>query len=180
MHPITEGWIGVCVPTPLGQIWLAVTKGGLVAVQLGVDRGCFLENLIKGPRIEYLEDDQMTARYTRQVSDNFAGNLRTFSLEIDWRRMKPFQLSVLQQTQMIPFGETTTYKALAEQIGRPNAARAVGRAQATNPFPLIIPCHRVIGSDGDLRGYAGPGRIKTKAWLFKFERCFANQNQTLA
>lgn len=111
MHSITEVWIGVCDPTPLGQIWLAVTKGGLVAVQLGVDRGSFLENLVKETHIEYLEDDQITARYTQQVSDYFAGNLMTFSLEIDWRRMKPFQVSVLQQTQMIPFGETTTYKA---------------------------------------------------------------------
>ncbi|TES90066.1 MAG: MGMT family protein, partial [Anaerolineales bacterium] len=77
----------------------------------------------------------------------------------------------VRQTVMgIPYGQTATYTAIAARIGRPGAARAVGRANATNPIPFVIPCHRVVGADGDLRGYGGAGGIETKKWLLKLER----------
>ena len=69
----------------------------------------------------------------------------------------------------IPYGETRTYGEIAAQIGTPNAPRAVGRANAANPMPLVIPCHRVIGTDGKLHGYGGAGGLKTKQWLLSME-----------
>jgi methylated-DNA-[protein]-cysteine S-methyltransferase len=69
----------------------------------------------------------------------------------------------------IPYGHVTTYGDLARQLGVPRAARAVGRAQATNPMPLVIPCHRVIGSDGGLHGYGAGDGLQTKAWLLHLE-----------
>jgi methylated-DNA-[protein]-cysteine S-methyltransferase len=84
--------------------------------------------------------------------------------------MSPFQVQALQLTLNIPYGQTSTYKEIALRLGKPLSARAVGRAEATNPIPLVIPCHRVLGSDGGLHGYGGPGGIKLKAWLLALER----------
>ena len=81
----------------------------------------------------------------------------------------PFQVEALQATYNIAFGQVATYKEIAHQIGKPRAARGVGRAEATNPMPLVIPCHRVIGSDGGLHGYGGRGGLRTKAWLLRLE-----------
>jgi len=83
--------------------------------------------------------------------------------------MLPFQLAALKATQSIPYGQTKTYAEIACEIGKPQAARAVGRAEATNPIPLVIPCHRVIGTDGKLHGYGGGKGIETKAWLLALE-----------
>jgi methylated-DNA-[protein]-cysteine S-methyltransferase len=105
-----------------------------------------------------------------QVEEYLNGQRDTFELDIDWALCTPFQRQVLEQHLAIPYGETRTYGQLAAQIGKPLAARAVGRAGATNPIPLIIPCHRVIGADGNLRGYGAPGGIQTKAWLLELEK----------
>jgi methylated-DNA-[protein]-cysteine S-methyltransferase len=76
---------------------------------------------------------------------------------------------VLKLVYAIPRGETRTYSEIAHQLRRPRAARAVGRANATNPMPIVIPCHRVIGTDGKLHGYGGGEGLKTKAWLLQLE-----------
>jgi len=89
---------------------------------------------------------------------------------VDWSNFSPFQLAALKATMKIPYGQVRTYSDIAAQIGRgPGAARAIGRAEATNPIPIVIPCHRVVGSDGDLRGYGAPGGKDTKAWLLRLE-----------
>ena len=74
---------------------------------------------------------------------------------IDWGGVPPFRRRVLEETRRIPLGETRSYRWLAERVGRPGAARAVGQAMATNPLPVVIPCHRVVASDGSLGGYGG-------------------------
>ena len=88
---------------------------------------------------------------------------------MDWSVLTPFQAEVLQAVYTIPYGRLLTYKDIAEQIGKPGAVRAVGRANATNPMPIIIPCHRVLGADGKLHGYSAPGGLETKAWLLRLE-----------
>ena len=83
-----------------------------------------------------------------------AGHL-TDGIAIDWEGIGGFRRSVMEEAMRIPAGETRSYGWLAERVGRPRAARAVGRVMATNPLPLVVPCHRVVGSDGSLRGYGG-------------------------
>jgi methylated-DNA-[protein]-cysteine S-methyltransferase len=83
--------------------------------------------------------------------------------------LRPFQQEALKVVYAIPYGEIRTYADVAAQIARPHAYRAVGRANATNPMPLVIPCHRVIGKDGKLHGYGGGDGLPTKEWLLKME-----------
>ena len=101
-----------------------------------------------------------------QLDSYFDGKLQVFNLDLDFLGTN-FQLKVWNELQKIPFGHTITYTELAERIGNKNAIRAVGNANAKNPISIIIPCHRVIGSDGKLRGYGGG--IEKKKWLIDFE-----------
>lgn len=92
---------------------------------------------------------------------------KSFSVKIDWDVMGEFQRKVLAVTAEIPYGQVLTYGELATQLGKPGASRAVGSALGKNPMPIVIPCHRVIGADGGLRGYTGG--IKTKDFLLSLE-----------
>jgi methylated-DNA-[protein]-cysteine S-methyltransferase len=104
-----------------------------------------------------------------QIRDYLAGSRRDFDLTLDWRGMTPFELAVRQYTRGIPFGEVRTYGQVAQAVGKSGAGIAVGGVQASNPMPLIIPCHRVLGSDGKLHGFNAPDGVKTKAWLLAHE-----------
>lgn len=119
---------------------------------------------------EVVFSPEQTAEAAHQLREYAAGRLKQFSLPIDWSTLKEFQRNVLQRTCKIPYGEVRTYKELALQLGNPRAARAVGRAQATNPMPIVIPCHRVVGSDQKLHGYGAGSGIPTKEWLLRMER----------
>jgi methylated-DNA-[protein]-cysteine S-methyltransferase len=97
----------------------------------------------------------------RQLKEYFAGNRREFSLRLDMRGT-PFQKDVWEALLAIPFGETRSYGQIAKQIGRPSASRAVGAANGSNPIPIVVPCHRVIGSTGKLTGFGGGLDVKEK------------------
>lgn len=103
----------------------------------------------------------------RQLTEYFAGERRAFDLPVD-AQGTAFQRAVWRALAEIPFGATITYAALARAIGQPSAVRAVGAANGRNPLSIIVPCHRVIGSDGTLTGYAGG--VMNKRWLLDHER----------
>ena len=158
-------------PTPLGPIWAALNPRGLVALALDASRKTFLSMLEDDPKSISEEATELGREVERQLKAYLAGESKAFDLPIDWSVMTPFQEQVLRATYTIPYGETRSYGEIAAVIGKPGAARAVGRAQATNPIPIIIPCHRVIGADGSLHGYGGG--LDRKAWLLSLERAEA-------
>ena len=116
-----------------------------------------------------LSDPKKIKPYAKELAEYLEGKRHTFTIPIDWTLFRPFQREALQAIFRIPYGETRTYAEIAEQINRPHAYRAVGRANATNPMPLVIPCHRVIGADGKLHGYGGGEGLPTKEWLLRME-----------
>jgi methylated-DNA-[protein]-cysteine S-methyltransferase len=162
-------YIGETGRTALGRFWLAASRQGLVAVEWGKSRLQFEEYLSRRFKATIHFSPHRLRSAAGQLQEYLAGTRQVFSVVVDWSFMRPFQRSVLQVTSQIPYGQTHTYKQIAALVGRPGAARAVGRAEATNPMPLVIPCHRVIGSDGKLHGYGMAEGLKTKVWLLKLE-----------
>ena len=164
---------GLCIgetrETPIGKLWLAGSDLGLVAIACDLTQAGFEAYLVKRFKRTIEVAPERIRAAAEQLNKYFSGQQRAFTLEIDWTVLRPFQQAVLRATSEIPYGETRTYKEIAERIGRPHAARAVGRAEATNPMPLVLPWHRVIGVDGKLHGYGLGEGIKTKEWLLKME-----------
>jgi methylated-DNA-[protein]-cysteine S-methyltransferase len=136
--------------SPVGRLDLVASDDALVAVLWERDRPdrVRLEPLVEAVDHPILE---MTAR---QLGEYFAGGRTVFDIPLEFRG-PAFQKSVWQALLTIPFGETRTYGQIAQQIGRPTASRAVGAANGANPISIIAPCHRVIGADGSLTGFAG-------------------------
>jgi len=119
------------------------------------------------PESDWKEDRHFLREAIRQLELYFQGRLKQFTLKLA-PQGTAFQLDVLRALQEVPYGETISYGELAQRIGRPKASRAVGAANARNPLPIVIPCHRVIGSDGSLVGFGGGLDIKQK--LLDLER----------
>jgi methylated-DNA-[protein]-cysteine S-methyltransferase len=166
--------IGSTAATELGRVWVAVSERGLTTVEFGVERARFEASLRRQRRRETHQTSaavrQMIDAAACQIAEYLQGNRRLFELPIDWLALaSEFQRAALKAVAAIPYGEIRTYGQIAAEIGYPRAPRAVGRANATNPMPLVIPCHRVIGSDGKLHGYGGAGGLKTKRWLLELE-----------
>ncbi|WKZ50947.1 MAG: methylated-DNA--[protein]-cysteine S-methyltransferase [Anaerolineales bacterium] len=162
-------YLGLLKRTPLGGLWAAVSENGLVAVEWDdakPDLDAYLTKRLKRPSVV---DATRVSVPLRELDEYLRGRRKVFTFPIDWGLLRPFQRAVLQLVFAIPYGETRSYGEIARQAGRPRAARAVGRANATNPMPLVIPCHRVVGSDGKLHGYSGGEGLKTKEWLLKTE-----------
>jgi len=162
-------WIGARPHGRFGAVWTAVSVDGLVAVSLWAERERIEREVVKlTGRLPVYDVDRVTA-VLDQLDDYFQGRRQVFDVPVDWSIMTPFQQTALRIIYAIPYGQYLTYAGVAQKIGRPQAVRAVGRANATNPMPVIIPCHRVLGSDGKLHGYGGPGGLDTKAWLLRLE-----------
>lgn len=163
-------FFGSATTARLGQIWAAISALGLVAVDFGVPRARFERALYQRSRrtVDYAPGRLRDA--TGQIKEYVEGKRRAFDLLIDWSVLSSeFQRCALSAVLAIPYGETRTYAEIAAEIGHPRACRAVGRANAANPMPLVIPCHRLIGTDGKLHGYGGAGGLRTKAWLLNME-----------
>lgn len=123
------------------------------------------------PQKALLQTTELLSMATIQLDEYFQGKRTTFSLPFKLTGT-PFQLAVWKELQNIPYGQTTSYKEIAQKINKPKAYRAVGMANNKNPLPIIIPCHRVIGSNGKLIGYAGG--LKLKNYLLKLEKSHTN------
>jgi methylated-DNA-[protein]-cysteine S-methyltransferase len=121
---------------------------------------------IEGQGIDVVEDAARTAELRRQLAEYFAGERREFALRLA-PAGTPFERAVWDELLAIPFGETRSYGEIARAIGRPEASRAVGRANGANPIPIVVPCHRVIGADGSLTGFGGG--LAAKARLLELE-----------
>ena len=123
------------------------------------------------PQKALLQTTELLSVATIQLDEYFQGKRTTFSLPFKLTGT-PFQLAVWKELQNIPYGQTTSYKEIAQKINKPKACRAVGMANNKNPLPIIIPCHRVIGSNGKLIGYAGG--LKLKNYLLELEKSHTN------
>ena len=146
--------------TPIGDLLLAGDDEGLSLVSFPEG------SMRRDPDPDWIYSEKPFEEASRQLEDYFAGKLKEFDLPL-----KPtgteFQLAVLDELQKIPYGTTTSYGDIATRIGRPKAVRAVGAANGRNPLPIIIPCHRVVGSSGDLTGFGGG--LPTKKALLRLE-----------
>jgi methylated-DNA-[protein]-cysteine S-methyltransferase len=169
MDKNTPLYTGVLRNSPLGDLWVAGTDQGLAAIEWSQDEADFGVYLTKRFKCPVQPGPEKVAPTLRQLDEYLRGARKAFDLPIDWSLLRLFQRQVLEIVLAIPFGQTRTYGDIAHEIGNPRAARAVGRANATNPMPLVIPCHRVIGSDGKLHGYGGGEGLPTKEWLLKLE-----------
>ena len=138
------------VETPIGALTPVVDENGR------------LVRLTFGPGTEAGD----CARVESQLREYFAGRRQSFDVELNLQGTE-FQLAVWNELLRIPYGDTITYAELARRIGKPSAIRAVGAANGANPIPVIVPCHRVIGSNGTLTGYGGG--IERKQWLLALE-----------
>ncbi|HEY3241481.1 MAG TPA: methylated-DNA--[protein]-cysteine S-methyltransferase [Acidimicrobiia bacterium] len=149
------------VQTPIGRILLAGRPGVLT--------GLFVASHDRCPPVPstWRRDDDGLAGARQQLEGYFAGTRTVFDLPLELEGT-PFQVAVWSALRNIPYGETISYGELARRVGRPGASRAVGAANGRNPISIVVPCHRVIGADGRLRGY-GWGNER-KAWLLDHER----------
>ncbi len=155
------------VDSPIGELLVAASDRGVASIWFDPDPAEDLERLarIGGPRV--LRSPRSVDEARRELDEYFAGSRRHFDLRLDLRALPSFSVSVLNELARVPYGETTTYGALAQRVGRPSAARAVGTVMNRNRIPIVLPCHRVVGSTGDLTGYAGG--LDRKATLLELE-----------
>lgn len=143
--------------SPTGNLKLTATDNALTGVG-------FLDEEIEA--VDFDSGLNILVEAARQLKEYFHGKRKEFDLPLA-PEGTDFQLEVWKQLQEIPYGSTTTYSELSQKMGNPKAIRAIGRANGQNPIPIIIPCHRVIGANNNLVGYAGG--IETKRWLLQHE-----------
>lgn len=146
--------------TPIGELLLAGEANALSMI--GFPKGV----MRRDPEPDWIYNEEPFTDVREQLAEYFSGERKDFDLPLTIAGTE-FQLSVLEALQKIPYGETRSYGAIAKQIGRPRAVRAVGAANGRNPIPIIVPCHRVIGHTGDLTGFGGG--LDTKEVLLRLE-----------
>lgn len=160
--------------TPLGWLAIVTTPDGLARLVFGGQSAAELQRRLTGLGLTPQPDATVTrlAKQIRQAVDHYleTGRESFAEIPIDWGQVTPFRRRVLEATRQIPAGETLTYQQLAERVGSPRGARPVGGAMASNRCPIVVPCHRVIGSTSSSGGYTSPGGMSTKNWLLQLEQ----------
>ncbi len=151
-----EGLVDVAydlADTPVGELLVASTDRGLCRVAFRPDEA--LDELADDFGARVLRIPRRLDEVKRELDEYFEGGRRDFDLAMDLSPVPAFHLEALHELARVPYGQVTTYGALAAKIGHPRAARAVGGAMNKNPIPIILPCHRVVGANGSLTGYGG-------------------------
>jgi len=165
-----EGLLDVAydvVDSPVGELFVGVSDRGLCVISYEADPDLQVERLARGFGSRVLRSPRPVDPTRRQLDEYFAGKRKRFDLDIDLRLARDFGRTVLEELGRVPFGEITTYGALAARAGKPKAARAVGTIMNRNPVPIVLPCHRVVGANGSLVGYAGG--LERKQMLLRLE-----------
>jgi methylated-DNA-[protein]-cysteine S-methyltransferase len=155
--------------SPVGPLWVAMGPKGVAAIEFGREpSGSQLRRLLRlfGPGV--VPDPRRASPLARELDQYFGGRRRAFDVAFDLRGITPFQERVLRATSRIAYGELLTYAAVAHRAGNDRAARATGAAVGSNPIPIVVPCHRVVASDGTLGGYGGG--LDVKRYLLAIER----------
>jgi len=155
------------IESPLGDLFVGVSDRGLCVISYEADPDAQVERLARGFGSRVLRSPRPIDPARRQLDEYFEGKRRRFDLEVDLRLTRDFGRTVLEELGRVPFGEVTTYGALAAKAGKPRAARAVGTIMNRNPLPIVLPCHRVVGANGSLVGYAGG--LERKQTLLRLE-----------
>ncbi len=162
-------WYGTLAESPVGALQVAVSGLGVVAVEFGTNEARFVERLRQAFGVQPHRSSERAGPAVQQLEEYVAGKRKAFELPVDLGGCSDFQRKVLQAATEVPRGRLATYGEIAARIGAPRAARAVGQALARNPVPIIVPCHRVVASDGSLTGYSGGAGVETKAKLLRLE-----------
>ena len=143
------------VDSPVGTLLLAATPRGVCRISYDADPEAQAERLARVYGSRVLRAPRAVDEAKRELDEYFDGRREAFDLSLDLTGAAEFTRDVLRELAQVPFGEVTTYGHLAARVGRPRAARAVGTVMNRNPIPIVLPCHRVVGSTGSLVGYAG-------------------------
>lgn len=161
------------INTPLGELWIAGTDQGLSHISFPTQRSL---SAAHAGNDDWLFDANSFPEAERQLAAYLAGELKQFDIPLA-PQGTAFRQQVWKALCNVPWGETTSYGKIAETIGKPAASRAVGAANGANPLPIVIPCHRIIGSSGKLTGYAGGLHIKQ--FLLELEGVLPQQKLSL-
>ncbi|MDP5228606.1 MULTISPECIES: methylated-DNA--[protein]-cysteine S-methyltransferase [Arthrobacter] len=168
----SEGLLDVAyriVDSPVGRLLLAATPKGLIRVAFAnEDHDRVLETLAAKVSPRVLRSPRRLDTAARELDEYFQHQRKTFDLDLDLSLSKGFRQLVQQHLPEISYGQTRSYKEMAEMVGNPKAVRAVGTACATNPLPVVVPCHRVLRTDGTLGGYIGG--LDAKTTLLELEK----------
>lgn len=149
--------------SPIGELWISATEKGLIRLSL------------EEPENHTHQPNKHSEEAAQQLTEYFEGTLQEFTVALDWQDYSEFYQSVWSYLLDIPYGETRTYLDIAKHIGKPKGAQAVGQANGKNPIPIIVPCHRILGSDGSLTGFALGISVKEQLLQLENPRQFARQ-----
>ena len=155
------------VDTPVGTLLVATTERGLCRIAYDVEPEQEVDRLAHAFGVRVLRSTRPIDPARRQLDEYFAGSRQRFDLTVDIALLADFNRRVLRELARVPYGEVVTYGELAARSARPRAARAVGTVMNRNPIPIVLPCHRVIGANGKLVGYAGG--LERKESLLRLE-----------
>jgi methylated-DNA-[protein]-cysteine S-methyltransferase len=155
------------VDSPMGDLLVAATRRGLCRISYDAEPEQEVERLARTFGVRVLRSSKPIDVARRELDEYFSGTRRRFDLPLDVELLADFNRRVLRELARVPYGEVVTYGELAARAARPRAARAVGTVMNRNPLPIVLPCHRVIGSNGKLVGYAGG--LERKEALLRLE-----------